>query len=114
MVQEYVRTGYVWEQYDALSGEGKRRYVPCSLLDDVHTRTLADDVGVCYSHPFTGWTSLVALGEPIFNFHSTSFRLTCGVYSHLGEVLSVAVVVFWRGMYPMGQKTSVLLSASCC
>ncbi len=26
-MQEYVRTGYVWEQYDALSGEGKRRYV---------------------------------------------------------------------------------------
>ena len=25
--QEYVRTGYVWEQYDALSGEGKRRCV---------------------------------------------------------------------------------------
>lgn len=23
--QEYERTGYVWEQYDAISGEGKRR-----------------------------------------------------------------------------------------
>ncbi|KAF8459900.1 glycoside hydrolase family 63 protein [Gautieria morchelliformis] len=34
---EYERTGYVWEQYDALSGEGRR------------------------SHPFTGWTSLVTL-----------------------------------------------------
>ncbi|KAJ3504255.1 hypothetical protein NLJ89_g8031 [Agrocybe chaxingu] len=34
---EYERTGFVWEQYDALTGEGRR------------------------SHPFTGWTSLTAL-----------------------------------------------------
>ncbi len=25
--QEYERTGYVWEQYDALTGEGRRRFV---------------------------------------------------------------------------------------
>ncbi|THU99363.1 glycoside hydrolase [Dendrothele bispora CBS 962.96] len=37
VLKEYERTGYVWEQYDALSGEGRR------------------------SHPFTGWTSLVTL-----------------------------------------------------
>ncbi|EPQ58475.1 glycoside hydrolase [Gloeophyllum trabeum ATCC 11539] len=36
---EYKRTGYVWEQYDALTGEGRR------------------------SHPFTGWTSMVALSK---------------------------------------------------
>ncbi|CAA7265444.1 unnamed protein product [Cyclocybe aegerita] len=37
VVKEYERTGFVWEQYDALTGEGRR------------------------SHPFTGWTSLTAL-----------------------------------------------------
>ncbi|KAF6764909.1 glycoside hydrolase [Ephemerocybe angulata] len=37
VVKEYERTGYTWEQYDPLTGEGKR------------------------SHPFTGWTSMTAL-----------------------------------------------------
>ena len=35
--QEYERTGYVWEQYNARTGHGQR------------------------NKPFTGWTSLVAL-----------------------------------------------------
>jgi len=26
-MQEYERTGYVWEQYDAVTGEGRRRHV---------------------------------------------------------------------------------------
>jgi len=35
--QNYVNTGYVWEQYNAIDGKGQR------------------------SHPFTGWSSLVVL-----------------------------------------------------
>ena len=42
--KEYERTGYVWEQYDALTGEGRR------------------------SHPFTGWTSLVTLSKHKLTF----------------------------------------------
>lgn len=53
--QEYERTGFVWEQYDATTGEGRRRYV--LLLVDI---TAVTHCFMC-SHPFTGWTSLVTL-----------------------------------------------------
>lgn len=49
VMKEWQRTGYVWEQYDAENGEGRR------------------------SHPFTGWTSLVTMSECA----SPALRLPC-------------------------------------
>lgn len=43
-----MRTGAVWEQYDPFTGEGAR------------------------SHPFTGWTALVALGLSLLSSLSLS------------------------------------------
>jgi hypothetical protein len=36
VLQEYERTGYVWEQYDALTGEGRRRSVDSYLAHEVY------------------------------------------------------------------------------
>jgi hypothetical protein len=57
-MKEYERTGYVWEQYDAITGEGKRR---CSPFERI-LRIVTHEAGRS-SHPFTGWTSLVTLSE---------------------------------------------------
>lgn len=72
--QEYERTGYVWEQYDALTGEGRRRWVvSCS------------DTRACLflhflpSHPFTGWTSLVSLSECLFDKIYAENLMSCTV-----------------------------------
>lgn len=43
--QEHERTGYVWEQYDANTGQGRR------------------------SHPFTGWTALVTMSRCNISAH---------------------------------------------
>lgn len=61
-MKEYERTGYVWEQYDATTGEGRRR---CGLF--VHIpRNVTHEVARS-SHPFTGWTSLVTLSEGLLH-----------------------------------------------
>ena len=57
-MKEYERTGYVWEQYDAITGEGRRR---CGLPGPI-PRRVTHKVARS-SHPFTGWTSLVTLSE---------------------------------------------------
>lgn len=60
---EYQRTGYVWEQYDPSTGEGKRRSVEQYLL-----HCFCHLIHIVYSHPFTGWTSLVTLSKSIYCF----------------------------------------------
>jgi hypothetical protein len=59
-MKEYERTGYVWEQYDAVTGEGRRRCSPFERIPRNVTHEAARS-----SHPFTGWTSLVTLSEMI-------------------------------------------------
>lgn len=59
IAQEYERTGYVWEQYDAVTGEGRRRYDSCCQSNFFSCRSESRR----RSHPFTGWTSLTALSE---------------------------------------------------
>lgn len=66
VLQEYQRTGYVWEQYDSISGEGSR------------------------SHPFTGWTSLIALSSSpssALALARVSLILSLSLGSHGGKVL---------------------------
>lgn len=88
----------MWEQYDALTGEGKRRYIPPSMI---YTRgELLLMVWACASaiRSLDGRRSSRSV-SPFLSFYATSFWLTCGAYSHLGEVLSdVAVVVFRTGI----------------
>lgn len=58
-VKVYERTGYVWEQYDPNTGEGRRR---CVHFMNLIPRAPVDGEAFS-SHPFTGWTSLVTLSE---------------------------------------------------
>jgi hypothetical protein len=83
--QEYERTGYVWEQYDALTGTGMRRLVPCILSLPCHL--------FGRSHPFTGWTSLVTLSECMF-VSSGARKLIGSFDSSCGDVLIVESTLY--------------------
>ena len=51
VLKEYERTGYAWEQYNALTGEGQRTKPYVAVLQGIRAKL----------RRFTGWTSLVTL-----------------------------------------------------
>ena len=76
-MKEYERTGYVWEQYDAKTGEGRRRCVIRTYSETPDSRISRP------SHPFTGWTSLVTLSK-----YGSALRITNSSLIHEPTVIS--------------------------
>jgi len=95
-MKEYERTGYVWEQYDANTGEGRRR---CRPPERCPREILFTHAVTHSSHPFTGWTSLVTLSKDDL---ATIFTESLLKFPNLQSFLrSTEALHFWLCVVPM-------------
>jgi len=108
LLQEYERTGYVWEQYDALTGEGRRRFLlysdasgrtflPRSLQSPVYRMDVIDSLE---------WVELLASADIYSAIISSGWKVLITLYSKARNNCS--------GTFPSQRWTALRFDQSCC